>query len=68
MVRLRDVEAAQVYLRQAFVNGARSVLRRHRTARTYIPPPHRSAELLAMLDLEHQQVIAALETQSRRQR
>jgi DNA-directed RNA polymerase specialized sigma24 family protein len=49
---LRDEAAAVAYLRTAVVNGSRSVLRRRRTARDYVPPHQvnaRSAESLAML-------------------
>ena len=37
--RLRDPHAAAGYLRTSVVNGARSTLRRRRTARGYVPPP-----------------------------
>jgi DNA-directed RNA polymerase specialized sigma24 family protein len=49
---LRDEAAALGYLRTAVVNGSRSVLRRRKTARGYVPPHQanaRSAESLAML-------------------
>ncbi|MCU1651224.1 MAG: polymerase subunit sigma-24, partial [Pseudonocardia sp.] len=52
---LRDERAALGYLRTAVVNGSRSVLRRRRTAREYVPPHQvnaRSAESLAMLSAE----------------
>ncbi len=68
---LRDEAAALGYLRTAVVNGSRSVLRRRRTARAYVPPhnPHgRSAESLAMLTAEHQAVVTALGRLPRRQR
>ena len=68
---LRDEAAAVGYLRTAVVNGSRSVLRRRRTARDYIPPHQvnaRSAESLAMLSAEHQAVVNALATLPRRQR
>ncbi|MQA16729.1 MAG: SigE family RNA polymerase sigma factor [Pseudonocardiaceae bacterium] len=68
---LRDEAAALGYLRTAVVNGSRSVLRRRRTARSYVPPhaPHaRSAESLAMLTAEHQAVVTALGKLPRRQR
>ncbi|MGH3546660.1 MAG: sigma factor, partial [Pseudonocardiaceae bacterium] len=54
---LRDEAAALGYLRTAVVNGSRSVLRRRKTARGYVPPHQanaRSAESLAMLTTEHQ--------------
>jgi RNA polymerase sigma-70 factor (sigma-E family) len=69
--RLRDEHAALGYLRTAVVNGSRSVLRRRRTAREYIPPhtaDARSAESLAMLSTEHQAVVSALGKLPRRQR
>ena len=62
---LRDEAAAVAYLRTAVVNGSRSVLRRRRTARDYVPPHQvnaRSAESLAMLSAEHQAVVDALGT------
>jgi RNA polymerase sigma-70 factor (sigma-E family) len=68
---LRDEAAAVGYLRTAVVNGSRSVLRRRRTARDYVPPHQvnaRSAESLAMLSAEHQAVVDALSTLPRRQR
>ena len=60
---LRDRNAAIGYLRTAVVNGSRSMLRRRRTARAYVPPDPgtaRSAESLAMLSTEHQAVVSAL--------
>ncbi|WP_433290454.1 RNA polymerase sigma factor [Pseudonocardia sp. CA-142604] len=68
---LRDEAAAVGYLRTAVVNGSRSVLRRRRTARDYVPPHQvnaRSAESLAMLSSEHQAVVDALSTLPPRQR
>ncbi|MHA6797101.1 SigE family RNA polymerase sigma factor [Pseudonocardia bannensis] len=68
---LRDEAAAVGYLRTAVVNGSRSVLRRRRTARDYVPPHQvnaRSAESLAMLSAEHQAVVDALGTLPPRQR
>ena len=62
---LRDEAAALGYLRTAVVNGSRSVLRRRRTARDYVPPHQvnaRSAESLVMLSAEHQAVVDALST------
>ncbi len=59
------------YLRTAVVNGSRSVLRRRKTARDYVPPHvvnARSAESLAMLSTEHQAVVAALSKLPPRQR
>ena len=68
---LRDETAAVAYLRAAVVNGSRSVLRRRRTAREYVPPHSanaRSAESLAMLSAEHQSVVDALGLLPPRQR
>ncbi len=68
---LRDEAAALAYLRAAVVNGSRSVLRRRRTAREYVPPHSanaRSAESLAMLSAEHQGVVEALSALPPRQR
>lgn len=68
---LRDRAAAVGYLRTAVVNGSRSMLRRRRTARAYVPPDPgtaRSAESLAMLTAEHQAVVAALAGLAPRQR
>jgi RNA polymerase sigma-70 factor (sigma-E family) len=68
---LRDEAAAIGYLRTAVVNGSRSVLRRRRTARDYVPPHQanaRSAESLALLSAEHQAVVDALATLPPRQR
>ncbi|ASR38657.1 RNA polymerase subunit sigma-24 [Prauserella marina] len=69
--RLRDAQAAVGYLRTAVVNGSRSVLRRRKTAREYVPPHAvnaRSAESLAMLSTEHQAVVNALSKLPPRQR
>lgn len=69
--KLRDAAAAVGYLRTAVVNGSRSVLRRRKTARDYVPPHAvnaRSAESLAMLSTEHQAVVDALATLPPRQR
>ena len=68
---LRDRAAAVGYLRTAVVNGSRSMLRRRRTARAYVPPDPgtaRSAESLAMLTAEHQAVVTALADLAPRQR
>ena len=69
--QLRDAQAAVGYLRTAVVNGSRSMLRRRRTARAYVPPHSadaRSAESMAMLTAEHQSVISALGELAPRQR
>jgi RNA polymerase sigma-70 factor (sigma-E family) len=68
---LRDTQAAIGYLRTAVVNGSRSMLRRRRTARAYVPPhagTARSAESLAILSTEHQAVVSALADLAPRQR
>ena len=70
---LRSEDAAVGYLRSCVVNGARSVLRRRRTARRHpwarvdlvTAAPADEAVLLAE---EHQQVIRALRTLPNRQR
>ncbi|MEQ6903426.1 SigE family RNA polymerase sigma factor [Nocardioides sp. YIM 152588] len=68
---LREPGAALGYLRTSVVNGARSALRRRRTARGYVPPhdsgPPRPEEV-AVLAEEHREVIAALARIGRRQR
>jgi RNA polymerase sigma-70 factor (sigma-E family) len=64
-------EQAQNYVRSAVLNASRSVLRRRRTAREYVPdhtPNARSAESLALLNVEHQQVLRALAHLAPRQR
>ncbi|MEO5833048.1 MAG: SigE family RNA polymerase sigma factor [Nakamurella sp.] len=69
--QLRDTQAAIGYLRTAVVNGSRSMLRRRRTARAYVPPHSadaRSAESMAMLTAEHQSVISAMGELAPRQR
>src|SRR5262249_25695948 len=68
---LRDEAAAVGYLGTAGGTGARSVLRRRKTARGYVPPHQanaRSAESLAMLTTEHQAVVNALGQLPPRQR
>ena len=68
---LRDQAAAVGYLRAAVVNGSRSMLRRRRTARSYVPPDPgtaRSAESLALLSEEHRAVVEALGDLPDRQR
>jgi RNA polymerase sigma-70 factor (sigma-E family) len=68
---LRDRAAAIGYLRTAVVNGSRSMLRRRRTARAYVPPDAgtaRSAESRAMMSAEHRAVVAALAELPARQR
>ncbi|MBM9469565.1 SigE family RNA polymerase sigma factor [Nakamurella sp. YIM 132084] len=68
---LRDSAAAIGYLRTAVVNGSRSMLRRRRTARAYVPPDPgtaRSAESLAIMSAEHRAVVTALAELAPRQR
>jgi RNA polymerase sigma-70 factor (sigma-E family) len=68
---LENEAHAVAYLRAAVVNGSRSILRRRRTAREYVPPHQvnaRSAESLAMLSAEHQAVVDALGNLAPRQR
>ncbi|MFF0729050.1 RNA polymerase sigma factor [Streptomyces sp. NPDC004134] len=69
--RLRGVEDPAAYVRTSVVNGARSVLRRRRTARAYTPereghvPP---ADEDVLLGEEHREVLAALRRLTLRQR
>ncbi|HWD77544.1 MAG TPA: SigE family RNA polymerase sigma factor [Kribbella sp.] len=68
---LRDPDAALTYLRTAVVNRSRSVLRRRKVARLYIPPheaPNASAESDAVLGEERSQVQQALQALPRRTR
>lgn len=68
---LRDTGAAVGYLRTAVVNGSRSMLRRRRTARAYVPPDPgtaRSAESLAIMSSEHRAVVEAMGDLAPRQR
>ncbi|MGW7245965.1 RNA polymerase sigma factor [Streptomyces decoyicus] len=68
---LGEVDNALAYLRTAVVNAARSVLRRRRTARDYIPPYEAdapSAEERIVLDEEHREVFAALNGLTARRR
>ncbi|GAA1396767.1 hypothetical protein GCM10009639_33260 [Kitasatospora putterlickiae] len=69
--QLDDLDNALAYLRTAVVNGARSVLRRRRTAREYVPPhvaDAPSAEDHAVLHDEHRRVLVALQELTPRQR
>lgn len=66
-----DPAKALSYLRSAVLNNARSALRRRGTARAYVAPHPvnaRSAESMAMLDLEHAAVVVALGKLPPRQR
>ncbi|MBO0833474.1 MAG: sigma-70 family RNA polymerase sigma factor [Actinobacteria bacterium] len=69
--RLRNPEKAPVYLRNAVLNGARSVLRarnRRRTLRLHYDPPVWSAEAAVMVREDQRAVLAAIARLSRRQR
>jgi RNA polymerase sigma-70 factor (sigma-E family) len=68
---LRGPDAALAYLRTAVVNRSRSVLRRRKVARLYIPPhqaPNASAESAVVLGEERLQVQQALQALPRRTR
>ncbi|MFI6639530.1 RNA polymerase sigma factor [Streptomyces sp. NPDC050504] len=68
---LADVDNALGYLRTSVVNTARSVLRRRKTAREYVPPHEAdapSAEDHAILGDEHRRVLTALGGLTGRQR
>ncbi len=69
--KLDDPQGALAYVRTSVVNTARSVLRRRRTARAYIPPDPGdapSAEASVVLAAEHRRVLAALQLLPARQR
>ncbi|KQV73987.1 hypothetical protein ASC61_02615 [Aeromicrobium sp. Root344] len=69
--RLESEAAMRAYLRTCVVNTARSVLRRRRTARSYVPPLSPTApgaDEAAVLSEEHREVIEALGTLPQRQR
>lgn len=69
--QLDDSSRAQAYLHRAVVNGARSVLRRRRTARAWSAPhavPDPSAEELAVLGAERRAVLEAVAALPQRQR
>jgi RNA polymerase sigma-70 factor (sigma-E family) len=68
---LDDVDNALGYLRTSVVNTARSVLRRRKTAREYVPPHEAdapSAEDHVLLSDEHRRVLEALGQLTTRQR
>ncbi|MFF2075001.1 RNA polymerase sigma factor [Kitasatospora sp. NPDC058162] len=68
---LDDLDNALAYLRTTVVNNARSVLRRRKTARAYVPPHEpdaASAEDHAVHHDEHRRVLAALKELTPRQR
>ena len=59
------------YLRTAVMNGARSGLRRRRSARRYVPPTvraERGADEAVLVRAEHAEVLDALRSLPRRQR
>jgi RNA polymerase sigma-70 factor (sigma-E family) len=69
--RLRDPHAATGYLRTSVLNASRSVLRRRRTARGYVPPAvgvGPGADDAVLLAAEHREVVAALARLAPRQR
>ncbi|WP_347239631.1 SigE family RNA polymerase sigma factor [Streptomyces sp. L2] len=69
--RLGSLDNPEAYLRTSVVNGARSVLRRRRTARAHTPEPEQHApapEEDVLLHEDHQEVLAALGTLTPRQR
>lgn len=69
--RLGTDAAMRAYLRTSVVNASRSMLRRRRTARSYVPPlrpPEAGADEAALLSEEHSAVIVALGTLPPRQR
>ncbi|WP_079198624.1 SigE family RNA polymerase sigma factor [Streptomyces sp. CB03911] len=69
--QLDDLNNALGYLRTSVVNGARSMLRRRKTAREYVPPHEAdapSAEDHAVLNDEHRRVLVALQELTSRQR
>ncbi|WP_424636855.1 SigE family RNA polymerase sigma factor [Embleya sp. AB8] len=68
---LEDVDNAIAYLRTSVVNLSRSVLRRRRTARAYVPPHEPDAsspEDAVVLSEEHLRVLAAVQRLAPRQR
>ena len=69
--RLQDPSAAPAYLRTTVINGSRSVLRRRRTARLFVPPrvmDAPGADAAVVLAEEHRAVLAGLQRLPRRQR
>jgi RNA polymerase sigma-70 factor (sigma-E family) len=67
---LRDPDAGLAYLRQATVNGARSALRRRRTARAHLdelePRPGPGSDEALLLADEQRRVLVALRSLPRR--
>ncbi len=69
--RLADEDAVRGYLRTCVVNAARSVLRRRRTARAYVPPvelPTAGADTSTLLAEEYREALQALSLLPERQR
>ena len=68
---LQEPEKALAYLQRSVVNASRSVLRRRRTARSYVAPhdpPGTGVDSLVILAEEHREVLDALHKLPRRQR
>lgn len=68
---LDDIDNAMAYLRTSVVNLSRSVLRRRRTARAYVPPHEPAAaspEDAVVLSEEHLRVLGAVQRLAPRQR
>ncbi|KIE27796.1 RNA polymerase sigma-70 factor [Streptomyces sp. MUSC 125] len=69
--RLASLDDPEAYLRTCVINAARSVLRRRRTVRSHTPAPEEHApapEEDVLLHEDHREVLAALDTLTRRQR
>jgi RNA polymerase sigma-70 factor (sigma-E family) len=69
--RLRDAENALAYVRQAVVNRSRSVLRHQLVVEKYLeaaPPDMPSAEQAALVSLDRDAVVVALQGLTARQR
>ncbi|MBV2356689.1 SigE family RNA polymerase sigma factor [Streptomyces sp. J2-1] len=69
--RLESLDEPEAYLRTSVVNSARSVLRRRRTARAYVPEREQHApapEEYAVLHEDHREVLQALRGLTGRQR
>ena len=69
--QLTGLEDPEAYLRTSVVNAARSVLRRRRTARAYVPERQRHSpppDDRVLLDEHHREVLDALKQLTRRQR
>ncbi|MCK8678243.1 SigE family RNA polymerase sigma factor [Streptomyces lichenis] len=68
---LSGLDDPEAYVRRSVVNGARSVLRRRRTVRAYVPPrvsPAPPPEEDVLLREEHREVLRALRRLTPRQR